>query len=365
VKVYYDYQIFTIQRWGGISRYYYELMDYYSKSGGFDFELLLSRSNNGYLNKASFFSNRSMLNDVNFFGKRRILNIFNKSFARQKLKESNFDVFHPTYYDPYFLPFLKKKPFVIMIPDMIHEKFSSTFPSWDFSAKWKKELARKAAKIITITQNTKRDIMEMLGIPDSKIEVVYLGNSLNLSLRANTNIELPKKYVLFVGSRVGYKNFDKFTESVIPILKKDTGLNIVCVGDKFSTKEIATFDKLGVKNRFFQYSVHDEVLAQIYSKAEAFVFPSMYEGFGIPILESFACGCPAILSNCSSFPEVAEDAAIYFDPYSIEDMTSAIEKVVYNNEIKNNLIKKGNERIKTFSWDKAALETKKVYESVV
>jgi glycosyltransferase involved in cell wall biosynthesis len=106
-------------------------------------------------------------------------------------------------------------------------------------------------------------------------------------------------------------------------------------------------------------------LKNLYKNAQAFVFPSLYEGFGLPVLEAFSCGCPAILSNASSLPEIGDDGAIYFNPYDNESITNAIEKVLFDEKFRYNLIQKGFDRLKFFSWDKTAISTKKVYDSLL
>lgn len=116
----------------------------------------------------------------------------------------------------------------------------------------------------------------------------------------------------------------------------------------------------------FEYTIHikasDQALSELYSRALLFVYPSLYEGFGIPILEAYACHCPVALSNTSCFPEIAGDAAVYFDPYSISSMSEAITKVIYNEEKRSQLIRLGNERLKRYSWEKAAQKTEEAYQ---
>jgi len=177
---------------------------------------------------------------------------------------------------------------------------------------------------------------------------------------------LPKKYILFVGSRSGYKNFNLFVEAITPLLVKDNELKLVCVGGgNFKEIENEKFKRLNIINKIYQYSVNDDILTYLYKKAVAFIFPSLYEGFGIPILEAFSCGCPVIASNTSSLPEVAGDAAVYFDPTDKLSMLNSIQKVIYNDELKKQLINKGIERVKEFTWEKTAEKTKMLYEEIL
>ncbi len=360
MKVLYDHQIFSAQNYGGVSRYFFELMNCFNRYKEVDFELALSYSNNYYLKNAPFSNHKT------FSGKKRrwgLLDFINKKNSKGALKEKDFDIFHPTYYDPYFLKYLNRKPFILTIYDMIHELYPQLFS--DDTSEWKRLLAQKAAKIISISENTKRDIIKFYNIDENKIKVIYLGSSLKINDNLIVpDIKLPENFILFIGSRIGYKNFDLFIHAITPLLKSSEDLYVVCVGSgKFSEVESYLFDELNIKGRVLQYSIDDETLPYFYQKAIAFVFPSLYEGFGIPVLESFSCGCPVVLSNASSFPEVAGDAAIYFDPKDESSVREAVSIVVQGGEkVRKDLQFKGLEQLKKFSWEKTAKETIDVYK---
>jgi len=330
-------------------------------------ELSLRYSNNYYLKELDNLPYKTFFKRHSFKGKYRLLNIINKKISEKYISKGDYDLFHPTYYDPYFLDFLNGKPFVLTILDMIHEIFPEIFPLKDKTSERKKLLAQKAAKIIAISENTKRDIIKFLGIGENKIEVIYLGNSLKIKKDIKTiNIKIPEKYILFVGSRRGYKNFELFIEVISPLINDDNKLNIVCAGGgKFNNKEIEKLKNLKIKDKVFYYSGSDSILAYLYQKAVAFIFPSLYEGFGIPVLESFASGCPVICSKTSSLPEVAGDAVIYFDPTDKLSMLNSIKKVIYDDELRKQLMDKGIERVKEFTWKKTAEKTKKIYEEIL
>jgi len=367
MKILYDHQIFTSQIYGGISRIFFELIKYFNNDNEIECELSLNYSNNYYLKKLDNLSYKAFLENYSFRGKHRLLSILNKKASIKYISKGDYDIFHPTYYDPYFLDYIGRKPFVLTIYDMIHEIYSDMFPLKDKTSKRKKLLAQKATKIIAISENTKRDTIKYLGIDEGKIEVIHLGNSFKINKDDKTiNIKIPEKYILFVGSREGYKNFETFIVAVSPLLNEDNELNIVCAGGgDFSKIEIDKFKNLNIRDKLFYYSGSDSILAYLYQKATAFIFPSLYEGFGIPILESFACRCPLICGKTSSLPEVAGDAAIYFDPIDKLSMLNSIQKVIYNDELKKQLINKGVERVKEFTWKKTADKTKKIYEGVI
>ena len=366
MKIVYDHQIFTIQKYGGISRYFFELMNEYELIDGITTNTSLLISNNHYISSKSFTSHFDIFSNYHFKGKEKLFNCINRFNTTLCLNKKNFDIFHPTYYDPYFLDLINNKPFVLTVYDMIHERFSEMFSVFDQTSSNKRRLIERASKIIAISQSTKNDIMTYFGTEESKIEVIYLGNSMFPVKNCIQNIMLPEKYILFVGSRGGYKNFSKFIRSISTLLNNDSSLFVICAGGgSFDSIELETFATLNIENQLIQYNLNDNVLSSLYTNAQLFIFPSLYEGFGIPILESFACECPLICSDTSSFPEVAGDASYYIDPYSEESIIGAVDTVLNSSELKNDLIQKGLNRVKFFSWEETALKTKKIYESII
>lgn len=366
MKILYDHQIFVMQRCGGISRYFFELMNYFDKKNEVDFTLSLTFSNNSYLDGAVYSNHRTFFERKEFKGKTRLLLYINRIQSKKAILKQGFDILHPTYYDPYFLNLIGNKPFVLTIYDMIHEIYPQLFPKWDKTSEWKKAVIQKAAKICALSENTKRDIVKLFNADEGKIEVIHLSSSIKKKEHfGNLDIELPENYILFVGARVEYKNFRFFVRAIADLLKENERLNVVCAGGgEFSNAEIQLFGELGVRNRIFQYPVDDDILACLYKNARVFVFPSLYEGFGMPILESFSSGCPVALSQASSFPEVAGDAGLYFDPKDGASIKRAVEKAISDEDTREKFVAKGYERIKKFSWMKTAEETLAVYKSI-
>ena len=366
MKILYDHQIFTSHVYGGISRYFFELMRHFSQVGEPGFELSLRYSNNHYLNKTSLVNYRTFFKNYNFRGRYLIMSIPNKARSKKALSQQNFYIFHPTYYHPYFLKYIGKRPFALTIYDMIHEIFRQGFSVKDKTTEYKKVLVQKADKIIAISKNTKKDIIKFYDIEESKIAVTYLANSLSKPHGQSAGFTIPERYVLFVGSREGYKNFELFIKSISPLMAEDKDLNVVCAGGKpFSVFEKEIFKNLRLEKRIHCFAVTDEAMAWLYQNARAFVFPSLYEGFGIPVLEAFACGCPALLSNTSSLPEVGGDATVYFDPRSEISIKEAISKVIHSEELRCSLRAKGFKQLERFSWKKTAEETTLVYRSLL
>jgi len=371
MKVLYDHQIFQMENIGGISRYFAELLKYNPM-----LELSLKYSNNIYLQKKHFRDNNmlpknytfnTLFRNFNFKGKRhlvkyytKLLNKSNLSMSIGNLKKSDYDIFHPTYYDPYFLPYLKGKPFVLTVHDMIHELFPSYFAKDKFTIAYKRKLVCSADKINVNSEQTKKDLIRVYPDVCEKITVVYHAFSFPIALTER----VIGNYVLFTGSRIGYKNFINFVCAIAPLLLKYE-LRLVCTGQPFSTNELALLQDLNIIDKAVSVLASEDELIKLYARANVFVFPSLYEGFGIPVLEAFATGCPAILANAGSLPEIGANAAVYFDPYSIDDMRSQIDNVLGSPSLQSEMIRKGKERARYFSWEKCAKETIGVYKSIL
>jgi len=362
MDVLYDSQIFWYQKYGGISNYFSNLMENSLKYNLFDFELSLKFSNNAYIKNKSFSKSQEFLPKIDFFGKRTIfslLNNVNKNNTLNLLNSNKFDLFHPTYYENYYLNKLKI-PFVLTIYDLTPEKFPVYFKKNEF-IKEKTILFENASRLICISKNTKKDLISRYNVSKDKIDVVYLAGQLDLK---SEKIKVPNKYVLFVGARGKYKNFNFFVESIADSLIKND-IKLVCVGEKFSREE----ENFLIKNKIYRLtsvlSPNSAQLKFLYKNALLFAFPSLYEGFGIPILEAMSVGCPVVLSNTSCFPEIARKNALYFDPTSKESIKNCVEDLITNNKKRISFSKKGLIHSKNFSWDKCAIETKKVYQKVI
>lgn len=366
MKIIYDHQIFSMQKYGGISRYFYELIKGIKQYSENEAVVSLAYTKNAYLSSNKSLGTYKEIKYKHFKGKTTLIRYINKYRFKKDIK-LKCDIVHPTYYDPYFLNEIGDTPFVLTVYDMIHEKFAKEFQSWDTTAASKKLLVEKANKIIAISESTKKDLIEILNVDPQKIEVIYLANSLtNKSSSSRGNMELPERYILFVGQRALYKNFKRFVQAVAGILQEDPQLYIFCAGgNDFTEEEVKLFNKMNIMDRFIQKKVYDTELVRLYKKALVFVFPSCYEGFGIPLLEAMSCGCPVITSNVSSLPEVAGEAAYYFDPYDEGSIQASIKKVIYNESIRQDLIHKGYERNKQFSWEKTVQQTIQVYRSLI
>lgn len=380
MRILFDHQVFSWQRYGGISRYFAEQL---RGLKALDQEVFLPEnffSENVYLREFPEFKRQS-LTAFSFKGKKILQNALGRQNTLMAIDQKKPHVFHPTYFDPYFLKTLVKKriPFVLTVHDMIHEIYghgSGSFFSLDAQVvENKKFLAEKAAVVIAVSEHTRQDLLRFYPQLDpGKIMVIHHGNSLKPTSPASTGsthnsslITLNSSYLLFVGQRKTYKNFAWMIEQLAGLLHSATDLQLICVGGSaFDKTETAQLVRLGLAQKVHYRSVgSDAALANMYSGAAGFIFPSKYEGFGIPVLEAFACGCPVILNRSSSLPEVGGDAAVYFDEANPGGLELAVRRILEDSDFRRNMVDKGLERVKHFTWAQSAAKHLGVYQSIV
>lgn len=382
MKVLYDYQAFLSQTHGGVTRSFAELI--HNMPSDIGTEIAVLESDNVYLREMNLVPGLSPLhmsratflggvdskwkefafNTLNYVPFVNTPKTLNRRNAIGRLESGEYDVFHPTFFDDYFLKHLHGKPFVLTVHDMISDRMS---PDAKRNDKWtvsRDHLVACATHIVAVSENTRKDVMELLGVPEDRISVIYHGGpDVDCNALEMTDSPVEGPYILFVGARqVAYKNFKPFVEACVPVLKKRPELRIVCTGGQFSPDEKQFFDELGVADRMLAVFASSEELNRLYHHAEAFVFPSAYEGFGIPILEAFACGCPVLLNNASCFPEVAGDAALYFN---MDTLGGVLEDFLsQGSSARAELVSKGFLRLADFSWKKAAESLAGIYRTL-
>jgi glycosyltransferase involved in cell wall biosynthesis len=357
MKVLYDYPSSQIH--GGISRYACEIIKELCTE--IDTDLSIIVTDNLYIKELPFPHIKHLLTKNNFKGKSRIQNFLNLAYTNYKVARNNYDILHVTDPDSKFLVKIKK-PLVVTIHDMVNEKSPEAHVSHARQIARKKDLIYSAAQIIAISENTKKDILQLYPVNPDKITVIYHGSpSVPKEIAENKF----GKYILFVGRRKRYKNFPFFVESVAPLLLEDKQLKLVCAGPSFTSEEGEFLKTLGVDQQVVAMRVSDNLLYALYRNALAFVFPSLHEGFGIPILEAFASNCPVVLSNTTCFPEIAGDAALYFDPKDKQSIYNSVKKIITDKQLASELRKLGAERVSKYTWSKAAQQTLEVYKSIM
>lgn len=278
--------------------------------------------------------------------------------------------FTPTHYAPRFSPI----PTVISIMDLSYIHYPQLFNKKDLYQleNWTKYSAQNAKIVLTISEASKRDIMAIYGIPQDRIVVTYPGIKESYSNRIPMDVlqktyHISGDYILFVGTLQPRKNIERLIEAFSRISSSHKDLSLVIVGKHGWQYEgiLAAPKKYHVEEKVqFVSFVPDTDLGAFYTHARCFVLVSLYEGFGLPILEAMSYGCPVITSTVSSLPEAGGDAAVYVDPLSIEDIASKLTKVIDDEKLRKELIEKGYQQIKKFSWEKTARETLQVLEQV-
>ncbi len=293
----------------------------------------------------------------------------NPAYSRRLVARGGFDVFHPTYFDPYFLPLLGDRPFVVTIHDMIPERLPALFPGAAEECAAKRLMAHRAARIIAVSEATRDDVIELLGVPPERVSVIYHGTSASDNPpMAGRPIEAP--YLLYVGARDAYKRFREFVAAAVPVLRGQPSLKILCTGSRFSPSELAYFDDLGVADRMVhRFMETDEALLGCHRHAVAFVYPSGIEGFGIPILEAYRAGCPVMLADTKCFREVAGDAAIYFDPTlppaAPAGFATAFDRLMaLGADGRQALLECQRARLARYDWQRSAQQLAGIYHEV-
>ena len=254
---------------------------------------------------------------------------------------------------------------IITIHDLISLHYKNISPHQRFYFKYLLPfLIRRAALIIAVSENTKRDIIHFFKCPEDKIRVIYNGYDDAIYYPADENTSViygeykVKNYLLAIGPTYPHKNFEMLItayKDLTEVTKKKYPLVIAGGKEKYLFLLKQYVKKLGLeKSIYFIDYVPIRFMPSLYREAFALVFPSLYEGFGIPLLEAMACGCPVISSNTSSMPEVCGNAALYFNPLDKFSLTSSIQEIILNNDLRNDLVTKGFERVKKFSWKKMA-----------
>ncbi|MBD2045373.1 glycosyltransferase family 4 protein [Coleofasciculus sp. FACHB-64] len=286
------------------------------------------------------------------------------------------DIIHGTNYTVY--PCLKSLK-IMNIYDLTFIKYPNYINS---VVRTYEELVKRCLKwtdlVITISESTKRDIVEYLGVDPQRIYVTplasryysgYLSEELAHRMEASSEYDFSKPYLLFVSTIEPRKNINNLIKA-FDLLKQKYKIEhqLVLIGQKGWNYEPIFRE---IESSAWRSQIHhldylsDEMVAVFYSKADAFVYPSHYEGFGLPVLEAMTLGAPVITSNTSSLPEVAGDAALLIDPDDPASLADAILKVISDSQLRSELIQKGKERAKLFSWERTAQETLKAYKSLL
>jgi glycosyltransferase involved in cell wall biosynthesis len=363
INVIYDHQIFWWQQHGGISRYFYELAKRVASSADFTASVLAPLYINQYLREGGV--NVSGVHVPSIPKTRRMMSAANRSAASILFKFLRPTLVHETFFQATSRA-PKSCPAVITVHDMIHEKFVTRQLASDRITAQKRAAVQRADRIICVSESTRADLIDMFDPNPAKVTTIHHGFALNTSTVPAAVPKPGKPFFLYVGMRAGYKNFARLVLSYASSSKLSAEFHLCAFGDgPFSRSEMDFIRAAGLREgQVSHFSGDDGLLRHLYANAAALVYPSLYEGFGIPPLEAMTVGCPVICSNVSSIPEVVGDAGLYFDPSSVEAMRDAMERLVSSSRIRTDLIARGRERSKLFSYDRCAEKTMDVYREV-
>jgi len=364
IKILFDSQAYDLQEFGGISRMYVdlsnefnrnEIVDNYTGSGvargkypEFFAKFSVSETKNFYLSKLKPYS----------YGDAK-----NRELSEKMISDGDYDILYPTFFSTYFLSKLKGKPFVMSVHDMIPELYPQYFNETDMQIVGKREMVKQAAAIEVPSETTKRDLIRILGVDENKIFVVGRGIDDNFGNNIPNKRLVEFKYVLYVGQRNSYKRFNWFIKHSSKFFNKHTDIKLLCCGNDFTNKEVELLNEYNMSSNAFVLKPDDETLANLYKYAEFFVFPSEYEGFGLPVLESYKMGCIALLNNNDCFREVTFGNGTYFNLDENEsNICDVMEKTItLTKDEKDKIIEKQYKILSHYSIKKTAEKIEEMF----
>jgi glycosyltransferase involved in cell wall biosynthesis len=282
------------------------------------------------------------------------------------IKWDRLDVFHGP---NHFVPAVSSVGTVLTIHDLAYFKMQLYSPAMTAAYReWTLKSLRRATRVIAISESTRRDI-DALGIPAEKVALVYSGGGSAISQRSNvsgdtTGLSLPERFILFVGTLHPRKNIPFLVRAFAKLKQAGFPHSLVLAGKPDSaTAEIEqAITELGIRNDVVITGyLPDEAIRSLYAKADLFVLPSRYEGFGMIIQEAMACGVPVIAANTSSLPEVVGDAGLLVSPDDVVELAHAMQRLLTDTELRNECTRRGRLQAQRFTWERCASEMRQVY----
>lgn len=363
MKIQFDHQIFLAQRYGGASRYFCELAD----------QLRKLEPNDQVTISAPWHINEHLAEIPWHYGIKLPVKLQGIGPVMRPARwlldlkagagRAKPDIFHETYLSAQDnAPRGSKRLMTIL--DMTYEKIPGIYSRQQEMMNIKAAAVRRADHIICISKSTQKDLIEIYDVPEAKTSVVYLAQSLKQIPAGQSLHNNPASpYLLYVGQRHTYKNFDRLVMAFARSTLLRNDFKLICFGGApFSAAERELLHKSGLSEQSVMHLPGDDaMLSSLYAHASAMVYPSLYEGFGIPLLEAMQFGCPVVCSNDSSLPEVGGEAALYFDPLDIDDMTAKLEIAVSDEALATKLRAAGIVQLAKFSWRECARQTRQVY----
>jgi glycosyltransferase involved in cell wall biosynthesis len=362
----FDHQVFSWQEYGGISRYFCEVADHLARRDDCRVEVLAFVHCNQYLQARRPGSLRGWYVPparLDYTLRRRV----NERLTRLWLRARRPRIAHDTYYGAPQRPVPRGTARLLTVYDMLHERYPAEFPDADVVSAGKVAKVARADHVVCISEATRRDLVDMLGVPPERTSVVHLGTDAAQWARWSARPTVADRpYLLFVGQRAGYKNFDTLLRAVAASDRLRRDVRLVCFGGApLSADEVAQARRLGLQDDQLERHGGDDVaLARWYGGAAAFVYPSRHEGFGLPPLEAMACGCPVVCGEAGAVGEVVGDAAELCDTSDAAALAAALERVLLCTERAGALVAAGRERVRHFTWERCAAASFEVYRAI-
>lgn len=351
-----------MQQYGGVSRYFAHLASELGTDGDLSVRIVAPLHVNAYaaqLGRSLVWGQRVAARSPMM----RLAGIVDRTLRRPLAAMFAPDIVHESYYAARrSAP--RKARIVLTVYDMIHEKFAAEFPAGDRTADRKRAAIARADHICCISESTRRDLVALHPAAATKASVTLLGFDPPAAAVPSTSGR-GRPYLLFVGQRRGYKNFAGLLDAYAMSAALRSDFDLVAVGGgAFKPDEQRAIDRHRLGRHVRQHAAGDAALQRWYREAAVFVYPSLYEGFGIPPLEAMAAGTPVVALDVSSVPEVCGDAAAYAAAGDPDSLRIAIERVALDPAVAARLIAAGRRRLPHFSWRKCAAETAAVYRSL-
>ena len=358
MRVAMDEQIFAVQRHGGISRMFAELAREFL-TGAHDVALLPLRA--------------PVINDY-VLDDPRVCEVFDVHRARSEWealaryftrmrRSDTADVVHNTFYLPHGLALTRGSARVVTVHDMIPELMPRTRRRLDFLT-LKRRYLEAADHVICVSEATRSDLLRVHPDLTVPLSVVHHGVDPRFTPGAAPIDDFPERYVLFVGNRSQYKDAGTLWQAFASLTDQDVRL-VHVGGGSWTASERGYLDALGLGARVVQRNLPDSLMPAAYANAIAFVFPSRFEGFGLPALEAMACGTPTVLARATSLPEVGGEAAIYFEPGDVAGLTAILDTLIAEPGTRADLIAMGCARASEFTWARAAEGTAAAYRAAM
>lgn len=365
MKILYDYRTFKVQKFGGVSRLFSELAKHSISDEMIDVKVAAGFHGNEHLHEVEKMAKQMVKGCYGPFSlsQNKAIGAINQIYFQNYAQKWKPDICHFTMAKNMKIPRGTKT--VMTIHDMVHELFPIGEGGCPIFKERKKNLAANVDGIICVSENTKRDMMEILNVTDKKIRVVYNGNSL-AGVAPSSGFAPAYPYYLFVGGRGAHKNFPIGLKAFAKLIQVEefSDYRIICFGGgELTDIELGLIKELKLEGKVIQLGGSDVELVELYSKAIAHIYPSRYEGFGIPPLEAMSVGCPVIASNASSMPEVVGEGGYLFSPDSVEELVQGMTLVNDESE-RAGMIEKGTQQAAKFSWARCYKETVEFYEEV-